>query len=118
MKTTNGQGAKAFDYITQEATKVHSAWGAKHVAQFHYFNAQGMAAKRRALADRAMQAVEQGKAASGVLLVYGTFGDTYSDTLSRLAMSGAVRWAELRVVLTLLQGDIDRGNEHFDKIGA
>jgi hypothetical protein len=64
-----------YTQVTETATTVGANWSNRDTAQFHYFNPNGLAARKREL-DRAISdAVADRRASSGALIAYGSFND-------------------------------------------
>ena len=95
-------------YVSREATSDKGLANNRQVAQFHYFNPNGLESRRIKNNDRISELIKEGVAKSGMSLAYGWAGSTYySDCLRELAMKKRVNSRNLRVILELLQDQIE-----------
>jgi|14BtaG_2_1085337.scaffolds.fasta_scaffold08151_3 hypothetical protein len=95
-------------YVTQEATSDKGLANNKQVAQFHYFNPNGLESRRIKNNDRIHELMKEGVVKTGMSLAYGWAGSSYySDCLRDLAMKTRVNGRNLRVIIELLQDQIE-----------
>jgi len=95
-------------YASREATSDKGMANNRQVAQFHYFNPNGLESRRIKNNDRIHELVKEGVVKSGMSLAYGWAGSTYySDCLRDLALKKRVNGRNLRVILELLQDQIE-----------
>ena len=95
----------SFDTIIT-AAKPAANWSNTALAQFHYFNPNGLCAAKKAMDDEIDKLVEEGLAKNGAWIAYGALNMYSRDQLSKLAMKNRVEGTELRVALSSLQRDI------------
>lgn len=95
-------------YASREATSDKGMANNRQVAQFHYFNSNGLESRRIKNNDRISELVKEGVVKSGMSLAYGWLSSTYySDCLRELALKKRVNGRNLRVILELLQDQIE-----------
>ena len=96
-----------FQQITETATEVGPKWTNKDIAQFHYFNPNGLYAQKMARDEMISDAVASGKMKSGAIFAYGSLNDHYVQLLAHLAMLKFVNGVRLQITLQGLQRDIE-----------
>jgi len=95
-------------YVTQEAASDKGLANNKQVAQFHYFNPNGLESRRIKNNDRISALVKEGVVKSGWSFAYGWCASSYyTDCLRDLAMKKRVNGRNLRVIIELLQDQIE-----------
>lgn len=95
-------------YVTQEATSDKGLANNKQVAQFHYFNPNGLESRRIKNNDRISELMKEGIAKSGMSFAYGWNGSSYyTDCLRDSAMKKRVNGRKLRVILELLRDQVE-----------
>lgn len=95
-------------YATREATSDKGLAKNRQVAQFHYFNPNGLESRRIKNNNRISELVKAGVVKSGMSLAYGWLGSTYyTDCLRDLALKKRVNGRKLRVILELLQDQVE-----------
>lgn len=93
--------------IFETATEVNPKWSNAEVIKFHAFNPNGLVAYLRDLQTEVLEAVENGKAKSGVLFVYGSIGgDLYVDNLYELTKMQRVNGVKFQVAIEGLERKI------------
>lgn len=106
--TTRRSRYSTYIYVTQEATSDKDLANNKQVAQFHYFNPNGLESRRIYNNNLISELIEKGIVKSGYSLAYGWRSSTvYPDTLRGLAMKKRVNSRNLRVALDLLQKKVE-----------
>lgn len=95
-------------YVTREATSDKEMANNRQVAQFHYFNPNGLESRRVKNNGRISELIEAGVVKSGMSLAYGWLSsDYYTDCLGALALKKRVNGRELSVILELLQDQVE-----------
>lgn len=61
----------SWNHITQEATKVARSWSYSEAVRFHYFNPNGLYARKKANDAKIDNLVEREACRSGAILAYG-----------------------------------------------
>lgn len=107
-----------FQQITETATEVGPKWTNKEVAQFHYFNPNGLYAQKKARDKMISDAVANGKTKSGMILAYGSFNDHHARSLAHLAMLKFVNGVRLRIALIGIKRDIEAADEQLRAVAA
>lgn len=102
-----------FEFITETATEVGPKWTNKEIAQFHYFNPNGLYAQKRARDRMISDAVAAGTMKSGAILAYGRFNDYNAMTLGQCALSGVVKTRTLQITLQALRREIETVDEQL-----
>ena len=106
--TTRRSRYSTYMYVTQEATSDKGLANNRQVAQFHYFNPNGLESRRIENNDRISALIEKGIVKSGYSLAYGWGSSTvYPDNLRNLAMKRRVNGRNLKVILKLLQDQVE-----------
>lgn len=106
--TTRRSRYSTYMYVTQEATSDKGLDNNKQVAQFHYFNPNGLESRRIYNNNLISELIKEGVVKSGYSLAYGWRSSTvYPDTLRGLAMKERVNSRNLRVTLDLLQKKVE-----------
>jgi len=107
-----------FEFVTKTATEVGRSWSNKQVAQFHYFNPNGLFAEKMAINEEISRAVNAGSLPAGYVIAYGTMNSYNTDRLAHHAMLRLVNGTALRVTLSMLRADINRAREALAKAQA
>ena len=105
-----------FQQITETATEVGPKWTNKEVAQFHYFNPNGLYAQKKARDKMISDAVAEGKMKSGSILAYGSLNDYYTKSLAHLAMLKFVNGATLSYALRGIQRNIEAADQRLSEV--
>lgn len=105
-----------YEYITQTATQVGRSWTNKQKIQFHYFNPNGVYARKRLLDDAIWELVEQGKCKSGAVLAYGTGNSFYPNQLRELFSKSRVTNIEYSVLLSGYERDIELAWKFIEEV--
>lgn len=108
----------SWNEISETAVEVGRDWTNRDAAAFHYFNPNGLAARKRALDDQISNAVDAGRARSGAIVAYGSFADFSMRDLRDLAAKQRVAGRNLSVVLSMLSRDIDRAEAFLASLDA
>lgn len=80
----------------------------------HYFDANGLNAKRRSMDSTINQYVDAGIIPSGWVIAYGTLNGFCGDNLYKLVGKRRVNTIKMRVALSMLEESIDKG---YTKLG-
>src|SRR5690606_12976444 len=100
IKEHQAMNAERYNYITLTATQASECKTNIELAQFHYFNPNGLRAQKRANDEIISQAVEQERCKGGAILAYGSMDAHYTDLLQGLAIERRrLARVELAVVL-------------------
>jgi len=95
-------------YASREATSAKGLANNKQIAQFHYFNPNGLESRRIKNNDRVSELIKEGVVQSGWGWAYGWNASTYyTDCLRDFAMMKRVNGRRLRVILELLQAQVE-----------
>lgn len=105
-----------FQQITETATEVGPKWTNKEIAQFHYFNPNGLYAQKKAR-DRAISdAVADGKMKSGAIIAYGSLSDYNMMALAHLAMGRLVKTRTLQITLQAIRREIEAADRELSEV--
>ena len=91
-----------YDHITTTATEPKTSWTNAEVAQFHYFNPNGLIQAKRALDDQISDLVYAGAVPSGWLFSYGSMASFQADRIRELAIQDRVGSITLSVAIEML----------------
>jgi predicted ribosome quality control (RQC) complex YloA/Tae2 family protein len=91
-----------WNYITQEATKVARSWTYKEQVCFHYFNPNGLYARKQANDEKISDLVAREVCRTGAILAYGTLADWETKQLQELYAKSRVNRIECAVCLEML----------------
>jgi hypothetical protein len=105
-----------YEYITQTAKQVSRSWTNKDAIRFHYFNPNGLYAKKQALNDVIWSLVEQGKAKSGAVVAYGSGNTFYDDQLRALFNKSRVTDNEYSVLVSGYKFAIELAENFIKKV--
>jgi len=95
-------------YASREATSAKGLANNRQVAQFHYFNPNGLESRRIKNNDRIHELMKEGAVKPGMSFAYGWCASTYyTDCLRELALKKRVNSRKLRVILELLQDQVE-----------
>ena len=95
-------------YASREATSAKGLANNRQVAQFHYFNPNGLEKRRIKNNDRISELIKAGVVKSGMSLAYGWLSsDYYTDCLRDLALKKRVNSRKLKVILELLEKQVE-----------
>jgi hypothetical protein len=95
-------------YVTEEATSAKGLANNRQVAQFHYFNPNGLESRRIRNNKRISELMKEGVVKPGMSFAYGwCSSDYYTVCLSELALKTRVNGRRLRVILELLQDQVE-----------
>ena len=107
--------AKRYENVTSKAAESKGYWSNKEVAQFHYFNENGVIKSNQAVYDRLMEIVESGELPSGWLLVHERYNINVK-TITKLATeSKKVCHIQLEVAI---EGVIEKAQKLADALEA
>lgn len=96
-----------YDYIVDSAKKPARSWSNKEVAQFHYFNPNGLIAQKRKNDELIRDMVNNGLVASGWHMAYGCMSDLRERSLIDLAMSDKrISSIDIHVAVKMLSDEI------------
>jgi len=95
-------------YASREATSDKGMANNRQVAQFHYFNPNGLESRRIKNNDRIHELMKEGAVKPGMSFAYGWCASSYyTDCLRELALKKRVNSRKLRVILELLQDQVE-----------
>ena len=100
-----------FEFVSKTAYKPRRSWTNKELAQFHYFNPNGLNAKKRAVDEQIDKLVDEGLAKSGAMIAYGGLNCFYTDLIAKVAISNRVGRIELAVIIEGLERDIQKAKD-------
>lgn len=107
MATRRTKYYSTYMYVTKEATSANHMVNNKELAQFHYFNPNGLEERRIKNNNRISKLIKEGVVKSGMSHAYGWLGSTYyADCLRDLALKKRVNSRKLSVILELLEGQV------------
>jgi len=102
---------KFYQFVTERAIETRSSWTHREIALFHYFNPNGLYAKKKATDKQIDTLVEDGKAKSGAMIAYGALNHFYTDRLVNIVHRKRIERADICAVVRGLQWDIDSANK-------
>ena len=106
--TTRRSRYSTYMHVTQEATSDKRMANNRQVAQFHYFNPNGLESRRIKNNNRIHELMKEGVVKPGMSFAYGWCASSYyTDCLRDLALKTRVNSRNLRVILKLLQDQIE-----------
>ena len=106
--TTRLNRYNTYIYVTEEATSDKGMANNRQVAQFHYSNPNGLESRRTKNNDRISELIKEGVVKSGMGFAYGWCASSYyTDCLGELALKTRVNSRKLRVILELLQAQVE-----------
>ena len=105
----------SFEFISQTATKPSRSWSNTELAQFHYFNPNGLYAAKKASDVKIDELVDAGLAKSGAIIAYGGLNYFHTNLLSKLAMAKRVGRINLLVTLESIKRDIATAAEFIEE---
>lgn len=97
-----------FEHISETATQPARSWSNVQKLQFHYFNPNGLVARKRANDAKIRDLVEAGIVPSGWSMAYGAFSDHRENRLIELANSDRVGSIEANVAIRLLAEECEK----------
>lgn len=100
-----------FEYITRKATKPARSWSNKDKVAFHYFNENGLYARKLATDKIISDLVDQGKAKSGAIIAYGSLDGFVFNELNKLHSKQRVSDADLRSWIYMTEYKIELAKE-------
>lgn len=92
-----------FDFITTTATTDGQCKTNKEAMMFHYFNANGLVARKRKNDRTISELVAAGVVKSGWHLAYGTLSSFEENAIIRLAMLKRVGGTACRVAIKMME---------------
>ena len=107
---------RSFEMITKLATEADAKWSNKEKVLFHYFNPNGMLAKKRATDELINAAVDAGKAKTGAIIAYGSMNHFNEDRLYQMLDLKRVDRIKLKVVLEMLASDIKAATKFLETV--
>lgn len=93
----------SWNYITKEATKVARSWTYKECVAFHYFNPNGLYARKQASDVKIEGLVERGVCRSGAMLAYGSLASFETNALVALYNKNRVGRIAYEVAVEMLE---------------
>lgn len=106
----------SFNEIAVDAKVANPRWNNKDVAMFHYFNPNGVLAKKRATDKLIDDAVDAGKARTGAIIAYGSMNHFAEDELYKLVNMKRVDRIKLKVTLEMLKRDIEAASKFLETV--
>jgi len=103
-----------FLYIADQASAPEKGWTNAQLANFHYFNPNGLYAAKKARDEQVSKLVEEHGLPSGAILAYGGLNNYTTDRLTKLANQKRVNGITLRTILQMLQKDIDAADRWIE----
>jgi hypothetical protein len=79
-----------YEYITKTATAPKANWANRDLVRFHYFNPNGLVAKKIELDKQISALVDQGKCKTGAIIAYGSLDFFHRDELYKLLSKSKV----------------------------
>jgi hypothetical protein len=104
-----------YEQVTQTAKTTKPGWSNKEKALFHYFNPNGLSAKKRNLDEQINRLVDEGKCKTGAIIAYGSLNSFNTDGLYKLIKMQRVNEILLQVTLGGLEWDIKRAAEYISQ---
>jgi len=104
-----------FKYISETATEPHKAWTNKQIAQFHFFNPNGLLAQKKQTDEQIDKLVDSGKASTGAFIAYGSLNKFYWEKLCTLIGQKRVNGADLSATLKGLRHAIEKAKEFIEE---
>lgn len=101
-----------------KAEKIGRGWSGRDVVAFHYFNPNGLVAKKRAGDDKISKLHDAGKCRGGALIAYGSFDDFYVKRISELVGKRRIGRVELLVAVEGLKKNIERQAKFIAEVEA
>ncbi|MGR8917996.1 MAG: hypothetical protein ACU85V_00135 [Gammaproteobacteria bacterium] len=103
--------ASRFTFIAEQATEVGSDWTNKEIVAFHYFNPNGLVARKRRVDDQIRDLVDAGAVPSGWHLAYGSLASYSRDRMIELWDLKRVNSIKLRTVIHMLTTDCEQAEQ-------
>lgn len=97
-----------FQYITETATKPARTWSNVEKLKFHYFNPNGLVARKRANNARIRELVDAGVVPAGWIVAYGTFNSYREERVIELANKRRVGSIETSVAIKMLAEECEK----------
>ena len=94
--------------LTETATEIGKYWTNREIVQFHYFNPNGLYARKHRNNTKITQLVDKGMVPSGWHIAYGTFDDYWCNNLVELHGKRKVNSTKLSVCLKLLEENCEK----------
>jgi len=91
-----------YNHVANTATEPKNSWTNLEVAQFHYFNPNGLVQAKRKLDDQIADLVDAGIVPSGWHLAYGTMSDFEVNQIIDLTHKKRVGRISLFVAIKML----------------
>lgn len=102
---------KFYRFVTEKATETQNSWTNKEIAMFHYFNPNGLSAKKKAVDARIDTLVDEGKAKSGAIIAYGSLNYHNTDHLAAMLRYKRVKPSETYAIISGIQWDIEKAEK-------
>ena len=107
-----------FNVVTSTATKCLDSWSNIDKVRFHYFNPNGIMAKRRVSDDKVRAMVDSGFAKSGALFAYGSLNSYHTEKLMEIVQKQRVTDFEAEYYVEQIQKEIASAEAFIDSIAA
>lgn len=105
-----------WETITSIAAEPSAEWSNTDIARFHYFNPNGLYAKKKRLDDRIRDGVNSGKYKFGAHIAYGSLNDYATNKMIKLATQKRCNRIQLAVAISMLEDDILRAEKFLATI--
>ena len=104
-----------FNYLVSEATRPEASWSNADLANFHYFNPNGLYAAKKARDERISALVFKHDRPTGAIYAYGSMNSYNADRLMSMVNKRRVNAIKLAVTLEMLQADIDKADQWINE---
>ena len=104
-----------YEHVTKTATETKSSWSNKDKVRFHYFNDNGLIAKKRILDEKITRLVDEGKCKSGAHIAYGSLNYFNTDQLYKLLKMERVNEINLYATLKGIKWDIEKAEQFISE---
>ena len=105
-----------FEFITKTADSIEQITNLEARAKFHYFNANGLCAAKRAMDDRVAAQVDAGVIRIGWHYSRGSFNDYTYKQMAKIAMAVRVSRMKYRVTEQMLRDDIAKTEAKISEV--
>ena len=103
-----------FLYIADQASAPEKGWTNAQLANFHYFNPNGLYAAKKVRDAQISNLVNERGLPSGAIFVYGSMNSHSADRLMTLVNKSRVNSIRLQTILEMLQNDIDKADRWIE----
>ena len=103
-----------FLYIADQASAPEKGWTNAQLANFHYFNPNGLYAAKKVRDAQISNLVNERGLPSGAIFAYGSMNSYSTDRLMTLVNKSRVNSIRLQTILEMLQNDIDKADRWIE----